>query len=615
MRFASGMLGVCISVLAIVGMVLAGSVLSVSEYERTTTGYDYVTDITGLFEASDQPAYIDYNPARNWTGFYTTDYDVTDGIAFEVTPDNRANAYPIGQERGELRAATEDLVGMDLPQQSPPTAEQQQGNRWAVKIDSDDTIGPYVGSDEIDRPYVASLKDFIEAVEGSDDADILTLDISPGSSTYGIILVNPSDWVHTEQVTSVGGVTRWQLYTLNYYPDQQAYDRAEIVLESGVVRLYKGDTVTSSTVTALQVIYGSSQYTEGELAESVDITLFEEPPATYLDSSRGVALDAQTVQWSNGYTTSAMDVLIRIPDVGTSYGMEMVLDVGGDGLTVKVSADTSGNVSIVLGDHATTIGKWSNFVLSLDTMDGIYRAIPVTDFVSFTPGQYTVMDGAAYTLSSDVSGKTFDSMTLTTSSNSFRFGIVQTEVFLETYDVVMVDPSLDPGLYFTDLADMRINFYSFALYGSEISINGEDYAVNDAAQIMVPVPDGEGGTIDTWTTLTNIYITFQEDRTYLTFVNDDLTIDLGETETTLISFTGVWYFSAAIWEGYETTETVTDWNPGDFFFDGNGAIIAFLGFLALGTIIGARIVRGSMEALDYIVVAFAGLCGLVLLVV
>ncbi len=122
MRFASGMLGVCISVLAIVGMVLAGSVLSVSEYERTTTGYEYITDITGLFDTSQEPTYLDYNPARNWTGYYTDDPGQTDGISFDRSPN--ANSYPINQLPTVVSTTSKDLTTLDLTQLSlrhPPS--------------------------------------------------------------------------------------------------------------------------------------------------------------------------------------------------------------------------------------------------------------------------------------------------------------------------------------------------------------------------------------------------------------------------------------------------------------------------------------------------------------
>ncbi len=468
-------------------------------------------------------------------------------------------------------------------------------------------------------PYVASLSSLISAIDESSEADGLIIDLAAGSAEYGVILTTSDSWTYSEEVTSLGGVTRWHLYTLNYYPETQAYDKVEINLSSGEATLYRGTATTNTSVDFLQIVYSNPTYDrDGSLAQSVDVSVIDQPPAKYLDPSEGVTLSATQVSWTNQYTNAAIDIMLRVPNVGTTYNMEFVLDLNsGDDVTVGVSVDASGNVgvSITHGESTASVqaGKWRNFILSLDTRQGDYSLIPVTDFVSFY--QYTALTDASYDLKLDLKNRTISGMTITSSGASLSMGIVQTSVFLDTYDVVMVDPSLDPAMYFTDLADMRLNFYSFALYGDSIEINSETYEVNDNAQIQVPVPDGKGGTIQTWTTLTNIYITFEQDHTYLTFVNDGLTVDLGETTDTTISFDGVWYFSAAIWEGYQTTETVMDWSPGDFFLDGNGAIIAFLGLLAVGTIVGARFVRGGMEALDYIVVAFAGLCGLVLLVV
>ena len=619
MRFASGMLGVCISVLAIVGMVLAGSVLSVSEYERTTTGYEYITDITGLFDTSQEPTYLDYNPARNWTGYYTDNVDVTNGIDFSTS--SSANSYPIGQEREQLSSESKDLSSMNLDAANPPG--NSLGPADTVKI-SDQVLPNSQDANVITWPRVALLSDII-AASNLGDYDTATI-------TLGNVIAAPQTaWqLHKVRTNPSGAIEVYADYYILPYSTYSAVERLEISAGDDVVgydssgnKVFQGN-VTNTTISFAQgsTATGYPQtISRGDvitLGTSLTIATYNEPSAIYLDPSEGVTLSAAQVGWTNKEINAAIDIMLRVPDVGTTYNMEFVLDLNsGDDVTVGVSVDASGNVgaSITHGESTASVqaGKWRNFILSLDTRQGDYSLIPVTDFVSFY--QYTALTDASYDLKLDLKDRTISGMTITSSGASLSMGIVQTSVFLDTYDVVMVDPSLDPAMYFTDLADMRLNFYSFALYGDSIEINSETYEVNNNAQIQVPVPDGKGGTIQTWTTLTNIYITFEQDHTYLTFVNDGLTVDLGETTDTTISFDGVWYFSAAIWEGYQTTETVMDWSPGDFFLDGNGAIIAFLGLLAVGTIVGARFVRGGMEALDYIVVAFAGLCGLVLLVV
>ena len=93
MKFKAGYLGFCVVVLALFGSVIAGLVLNVDKVETTTTAYDYVTDITGLFEFTDEPQYIEYAPASNYTGYTNTVNVNTNptGISFSQT--SVANNY------------------------------------------------------------------------------------------------------------------------------------------------------------------------------------------------------------------------------------------------------------------------------------------------------------------------------------------------------------------------------------------------------------------------------------------------------------------------------------------------------------------------------------------
>ena len=72
MRFENGRLGAMILVLGIVFAVLGSYVLSLDVQEHEVTKYEYVTDLTGLFETTQAPTFIDYNPSENYTGYYTS---------------------------------------------------------------------------------------------------------------------------------------------------------------------------------------------------------------------------------------------------------------------------------------------------------------------------------------------------------------------------------------------------------------------------------------------------------------------------------------------------------------------------------------------------------------
>ena len=626
MRFDNGMLGLCISVCAVMGMVMSGFILSVDEYDRTVIGYEYVTDVSGLFDYSDQPTFVEYNPSANWTGYYTSDENITDGINYTGRTEP-ANSYPINQENTQLAEIIMDLSTQDLPAANPPG--NLMGPNDTVKI-SDNTTDSNTGdlTTHIMWPRVATVSDVLAKATGLGDYNVVRIDLN------GDIIGAPS--------------SAWKVYSIAHgnlghradyciLPYTGAFDVAYLMVdaESSIVRGYTSQNVlkfqstTSQTTlsydqTEVETGFPATDYYNGatELGTEIGLTSYDTPTSVYMDISQGVSLSASSVNWSNGYNNGRIDILFRAPSGSSTYGNTFsmpLLDIDGGStgqtMTLTVSVPSSGNVSVSLSSgsesDAVSLGAWRNFMVSLDFVTGTYEAIPVTDFISFTT--YNELEGSAQSLDVDVSQRCISSMSMS-AGRSLTFGVVETATFLNTYDAVMIDPSLDISDYFTELSDIRLNFFSFALYGDSITINGRTYEVNSNAQIDIPDTSGSE-PVDRWFTLTNIYITFEGSNAYLTFVNDSQTIDLGQTTTTEISMDGIWYFTTGLYEGYETVETVYEWDYRNFIFDNNTAIAVFLGLLALGTIVGARMIRGGMSLLDFIVVGFAALCAFVLMVV
>lgn len=101
MQFKNGYLGVMVVVLAIVSTALGAWVLSLDVEEREVTRYDYVTELTGLFDSEQAPTYIQYNPSVNMTGYYTdasTKYfDGVDATLTSQRSQYRVDAAPISE--------------------------------------------------------------------------------------------------------------------------------------------------------------------------------------------------------------------------------------------------------------------------------------------------------------------------------------------------------------------------------------------------------------------------------------------------------------------------------------------------------------------------------------
>lgn len=625
MRFDNGMLGMCISVLAIVGMILAGFALSVNQSERVVTGYEYVTDVSGLFDYSQDPQYVAYNPAANWTGFYTTDSDVTDGIDFDVS--GSANNFPIKQPSTQISSNSQDLETLNLTQLNPPvdTDRGTMGPFWGIMWNTDvhfptpnESTDSDYPRDYSPYPYVATLTTLVSALTTT-GADRITINMGTGDSAP--VVAPSSGWVYDEIRSTVEGMGNryWDTYTLNL-TDSERVTSITIALESGLCTGYAADgsTVwTGESASDLCIMYGfvesstsGSGIQDQQLTSTVTVTLFDDPTPIYINTNEGVTLSDASVSWYNGYPVGSMDILFRVPDTGTAYTntISVPLTSGPDGesvgtVNVYIAVASSGRVLVTISDGSNEqtmdIGQWRNFMLSMDFIGGSYSVTPVSSFATFN--DYALSGNTRIFGEISLRG-TAGTVTWGYTGSSLLFGVVDTTVFMNTYGVVMTDPSLAITEYFPELADVRLNFYSFALYGDSITINGQTFAVDDSAMITIP----GGGTH----TLTNIYITL-EDRTSLTFVNDGVTVDLGPTTTDMISFSGNWYFTTGLYEGYETTETYYDWTVDRFIFESDGAVVVFLGLLVLGTAIGAKVV--GIRTLDIVVVACAGLFGYVML--
>lgn len=621
MRFENGMLGLCISIVAIMGMVLSGFVLSVDAREVQTTTYDYVTDISGLFEYSQDPTFIDYNPSANWSGYYTESPDVTGGITY--TSQTVANSYPIRQASTTTGSGTAHLDDLDLSQLSPPViiSSPQSAHQWGIVFDREPATSGTPTFD-VPSPGVATLQTLIDALELPPESNSITFTL--GSTDESPIIIPNTSWIYRLWQPPVS--SKVEAYTASYYRDSGSVASVTIDLESGVATGYDaaGAQLWRESAAMMCIVYGgiapSSSAHQWNLDTEISYVAQSYPDPIYMDISQGVGIDGSS-NWQNGELNGRIDILFRIPNLSASYGNTFSIPLGdiygtptGQTMELEVYAYNGVRASLSLGEAESniSIGNWRAFVVSLDFVDGDYRIIPVTDFVSFTT--YSEVSGSSQQFDIDADRCTAGGMEISTTSTSFRMGVVETSVFLDTYDAVMIDPSLDVSDYFTDLGDVRLNLFSFALYGDSMTINGQEFEVDGENRITVQVDDGTGGTESLALTLTNIYITFQGADTYLTFVNDGITADLGPTITTEISFSGIWYFTTGLYEGYQSTETSYDWSYDSFAFDSNGAIVAFLGILSMGTIVGARSTRQGMGVLDYIVVALAALCALTLVI-
>lgn len=318
--------------------------------------------------------------------------------------------------------------------------------------------------------------------------------------------------------------------------------------------------------------------------------------------TRSEVVVSEGTHWTNEMYNGQIDMLFKFGQSDNkTHTMTMDLYsgvVGSDlktvwnktvySLEISQSFSSSASVTVTLKQNGNAVqgmsstlnlGKWQTYQLTIDTANSVVYAIPVNQFNSFM--DYTLYESQKKVIL-DYSSKTKNTTIYTidhtdsdSGTNRVRFGVVATKVFLETYGTVLNNPTINVYQYFPQYDSYRLNFYSFAIYGDSISLNGTTYAVNNG-QITVSyvddrdgkhyVPTGDPGeTVKTKTmTLSNIYVTWDalEGHCYLTFVDNRFTIDMGTYThgNEVVSFGGMWYFTTFLYEPHITNvKELGDW--------------------------------------------------------
>ena len=341
-----------------------------------------------------------------------------------------------------------------------------------------------------------------------------------------------------------------------------------------------------------------------------------------------------TANWSNGMYNGKVDILFQFDQTNnsphsldmdlyegtynesthttdwtkTDYTLSIRLTYSPLSVTVRLLDDDN-----VVAGGTKILGKWSTFQLTIDTENSNVSITPVKlfnnylDFSLYEKQKATVLDYSGvienYTVYEIVHND------YGVEHNRVRFSVVDTSVFLETYGIVLFDPSINIYSYFPQYESVRLNFYSFALYGDAVTVNGIRYALN-GAKITVQYTDDTDGNhyipslhpndrVKTKTfDLNNIYVTWDGDthHCYLTFVGNRFTIDLGEYQpgNETVSFEGLWYFTTAIYEPIESTKKeLGEWEmlPN---LDKNQMCLIFIGLLIIIGAIAYRRLRSSI---------------------
>ena len=307
-------------------------------------------------------------------------------------------------------------------------------------------------------------------------------------------------------------------------------------------------------------------------------------PATYMDVTKGVKINSSNISdtiWNNEYENGDVQIVFRSESIGNNY-TNQIQTMTGDIITVDYT-DSKYYVAIN-SEEAVEIGNWRNIVLDLDFNHDTVTVYPVKTFNSF-------IDVIVYNTPINIGKITHTDNTQLKwlpTANSLMFSVFKTSVFMDTYGVVMVNPSLNITNYFTDLNQFyRLKIYNFSVYGDDMTINGITGTVT-----------GNNITFDETTILLNeMYVTYADGHVYIE--DSYSSVDLGEITTTDVTMTGAWYFQTFLEKGYTSQKYVYDWDWSTFILDNTEFCIFYIGIALAGLIIARKFC--SLSIIDYVI--------------
>lgn len=467
---------------------------------------------------------------------------------------------------------------------------------------------------EVNReiPYVTSLDKILNTNYG--DYSKIVVNVNYGTHPIFFYL---GKWTYSTYDTVIEdpqhGISNTYTYN-NYYitvGDETLPDRLEMTTATGNVTAYRGSTILwtslASEVCVICKYDKSTPSWQDVTNQSATFTMEGIPNLkyAYMDPTKGGTMITNSTTWSNGYENNVIDIVMaRVSNAPN----ELTVTAGNSSITVKTQNNTM-TAHLIKHDGTTetkTIGKWSACQIEIDSSQGTVSLTPLSGIINYTNN--VPVNGTTTTWTDWYTGGTIQSLLFSTSTTSMKFSVTNTTVFLDTYGVVMQDPSINVNNYFPDYDIWRLNFYSFALVGDSMTINGQTFDIGDDQKITL---SHEGQKTITGT-LSNIYITEKDGHTFFTFTDSKETIDLGETVDENVSFTGLWYFTTGLYEGVSGVEDYFKWNiDGQYHATITQTCLMFIGLMIVGMIIGRVMFDLSFTSMNGIILITASVIALI----
>lgn len=578
MKFITNKLGVVIVLIALVASLFIGAITNTTTESKTVTDYEFVTDMSQTFTYNTLPDYTEYNPIQNYTGYIRSD-GFAPGVGY--TPTTGASNYKI---IGAITTsdATQDINGWfegGAEVSGMPTSPNR--HYWYVP-DTDEVM--------LYNPKIVSLATLTDGIKthapSGTTSFTVTLQSGTDDPTYGFDTNLIYNWNYGIADWNIVRVASSQAYMLTasaagrvnqevieYDIGTNATKVNGIAVDPNAYFVFWKDTDVYKLDGAGN-IGGMHNYDRTSLTGTYTTNLYIEYTTTtykFMKINDGVFINnADTdlfTNWTNGMENGIVEMIFGKNASVMSNTFTLKYTVAADDTPITLSRASASDPNILtMGEGAEAVdydlGSWDYFVIRFDAIEGTLSVYPVSHFTNYT--QFTVAETPLSLAGEDsvpipvgrIKGMVWDAVTEDSSVyQSYKFTVSQTTVYA-TSKLLMVDPAININDYFTnaDADGWRLNFYSFLTQGTSMTVNGQTYPVSDG---MITIGNKSYK-------LTNVYVSYDKltNHVTMTFVNDRITLDLGEWVTSVVSFTGTWFFNTGYYQAYITTQIDTNilWN-------------------------------------------------------
>lgn len=595
---------------------------------------------------------INYNlgSAAAW-GLYYPRYAYADTIGVDYTKSNRVNNYPFEYEHSEIINTYEKQINLKTLSMTNYWPKQTNNYQYSWQVGGSYTqaLDPYrttggetYKSVTIDGFYNAGgfASAELEIFAKYKISDILstqtlpantrTVTLSTGTYTGQPVYVNDSKIFNNGMERTDATLPKNMVAIVSSLVDSRLVNmlnlgygyEARCNLSTGLVEIYttNGVKISTSTIDDTYIQFSKGGNFGGQIGtitgtttDNRTISLATAPGGSwreyengshmvnnpyldmtyttagsadsvyYMDIAKGISIKptSQSVTWDNEYENGDIKLVFRAEETTQTYSNTFT--VSNNNISVQY---TGQHYYVSLnGSEAMDIGMWRSIVLDIDLRNGELYAIPVRTFNSFSNVQ---MDNTRIYIGDMVNAAPTNIIVWGNTPDSLKFGVYSTDVFLDTYGVVMVNPSLNITDYFTNLDNFyRLKLSNFSIFGQSMTVNGITGTVT-----------GDSITFNDETVkIKEMNITYADGHAY---VNDSHTsIDLGTIASNVVSMAGSWYFHTELQKGFTENVMVYTWDWNGFIFDNVQFVVFYLGLAAVGLIVGRR--YATMTIIDYVV--------------